>query len=151
MCIARPIPGYRGLVEACRARAYELAISRRELDRLAGLPDGYSGKLLGQDDAVPKKKNLWPIDLEAMLGVLGLQVILIEDETASARTLAFRQPVDRANQRFGNKCNSKPSLTVENIQPAAIATPQRSKAPPVSRAHLRVFQGKRRGSKWVNG
>jgi hypothetical protein len=46
MCIARPIPGYKGLVETCRQRADELAISRLELDRLAGLPSGCSSKLL---------------------------------------------------------------------------------------------------------
>jgi hypothetical protein len=46
---------------------------------------------------------MWPIGLEAMLGVLGLKILLIEDETATARTLALRTPVDRANQRI-RKC-----------------------------------------------
>ena len=46
-----------------------------------------------------KQKRMWPIGLEAMLGTLGLAILLIEDETAKARTLALRQPVDRANQR----------------------------------------------------
>jgi hypothetical protein len=56
-CIARPVVGYKGLVETCRQRAIELAISRLELDRLAGLPVGYSAKLLGKDDGVPRKKK----------------------------------------------------------------------------------------------
>ena len=29
-------------------------------------------------------------------------MVLIEDEAATARTLALRQPVDQRNQRFGN-------------------------------------------------
>ena len=56
-CIARPVTGYKGLVETCRQRAIEMAISRLELDRLAGLPSGYSAKLLGNDDGVPRKKK----------------------------------------------------------------------------------------------
>jgi hypothetical protein len=138
-CIARPVIGYKGLVETCRKRANELAISRLEIDRLAGLPMGYSAKLLGNDDGVPRKKRMWPASLEAILGTLGLQIIVIEDYAATSRTLSRRIPVDQANQRFDNKCNSK---TVPKI-----ATPLREPAP-ASRAHLRVIQGKRRGSKY---
>jgi hypothetical protein len=72
-------------------------LSRLELDRLAELPSGYSAKLLGRDGAGEKQKRLWPIGLEAMLGTLGLKVLLIEDEAATARTLALRTPVVRAN------------------------------------------------------
>ena len=95
MCIARPISGYKGLVETCRARAEELGISRLELDRLSGLPSGYAAKLLGKEGC-KRKKRMWPIGLESMLGVLGLKVFLIEDEAATKRTLALREPVDRA-------------------------------------------------------
>src|SRR3981081_2438331 len=119
MCIARPIPGYKGLVETCRQRADELAISRLELDRLAGLPSGYSSKLLGKDGAGKKQKRMWPIGLEAMLGTLGLKVLLLEDEAATARTLALRTPVDRANQRFGNVCRISATLLAQPSQPAS--------------------------------
>jgi hypothetical protein len=141
-CIARPVTGYKGLVETCRQRATELAVSRLELDRLAGLPAGYSAKLLGKDDGVPRKKRMWPASLEAILGTLGLQIIVIEDYAATSRTLSRRVPVDHANQRFDNKCNSKtvPQLAAPAKEPA-----------PVSRAHLRVIQGKRRGSKRAYG
>jgi hypothetical protein len=143
MSIARPIPGYKGLIETCRARADELGISRLEIDRIAGLPNGYSAKLLGKQGGVKKPKRMWPIGLEAMLGTLGLKVILLEDEAATARTLALRVPVDRANQRFGNKCNSP--LRIESgvsAKPAAVAAAPAT-SPPVSRAHLRVVQCKR--------
>jgi hypothetical protein len=119
MCIARPIPGYKGLVETCRQRAEELEVSRLELDRLAGLPSGYSAKLLGKDGAGARQKRMWPIGLEAMLGVLGLKILLIEDETATARTLALRTPVDRANQRFGNVCRISAKMLAPPSQPAS--------------------------------
>jgi hypothetical protein len=140
MCIARPIPGYKGLVETCRQRADELAISRLELDRLAGLPSGCSSKLLGKDGAGKKQKRMWPIGLEAMLGTLGLKVLLLEDEAATARTLALRTPVDSRQQRF----YSKLPLSIEGSASVKIAAPK-DKPPPASRAHLRVVQGKRKG------
>jgi hypothetical protein len=138
-CIARPVTGYKGLVETCRQRATELALSRLEIDRLAGLPAGYSAKLLGKDDGVPRKKRMWPASLEAILGTLGLQIIIIEDHAATSKTLSRRVPVDDSNQRFDNKCNSK---TMPKL-----AAPQ-DETLPVSRAHLRVVQSKRRGSKY---
>ena len=106
------------------------------------MPNGYSAKLLGRDGAGEK----WPIGLKAMLGALGLNVFLIEDEAATARTLALRTPVDRANQRFGNKCNSPKLLS--NVESIKLAGHQNSEPAPVSRAHLRVVQGKRRRSKY---
>jgi hypothetical protein len=55
---------------------------------------------------------MWPIALESMLGVLGLKILLIEDDAATARTLALREPVDRGKQRFGNisRISSAPAL-----------------------------------------
>jgi hypothetical protein len=117
---------YRTLIETCRARADELQLSRSELDRLSGLPAGYSGKILGkksvEDVSYPRKKSskkLWPVALESMLGTLGLRILLIEDEAATARTLALRQPVDRANQRFGNVCRISAALLAPPSQPAS--------------------------------
>jgi hypothetical protein len=139
-CIARPVTGYKGLIETCRQRANELALSRLEIDRLAGLPAGYSGKLLGKQGGALKRKRMWPASLEAILGTLGLQIIIIEDYAATSRTLSRRIPVDHANQRFDNQCNSK---TVPKL-----ASPQK-KPEQASRSHLRVIQGKRRGSKYA--
>jgi hypothetical protein len=122
--LGRVITDYRTLVETCRARADELAISRLEIDRLGGLPAGYAGKLLGKDGGAPGRKNkkMWPIALESMLGVLGLKILLIEDEAATARTLALRTPVDRANQRFGNVCRISAKL---------LPPPSQSTSPPM--------------------
>jgi hypothetical protein len=43
---------------------------------------------------------MWPASLEAILGTLGLQIIIIEDYAATSRTLSRRVPVDLAQQRF---------------------------------------------------
>jgi hypothetical protein len=136
--LGRLVTDYRTLVETCRARADELELSRLEIDRLGGLPVGYAGKLLGKDGGEPgrKHKKMWPIALESMLGVLGLKILLIEDEAATARTLALRTPVDRANQRFGN---------VSRLTPKLLEPPT---APP-SRPALSIVNGsQKRGGKY---
>jgi hypothetical protein len=140
-CIARPVTGYKGLVETCRQRANELAVSRLELDRLAGLPAGYSAKLLGKEGGALKPKRMWPASLEVILQTLGLQIIIIEDHAATSRTLSRRVPVDLAQQRF-DASHWRNSKTVPQL-----AAPQKEPAA-ASRAHLRVIQGKRRGSKY---
>jgi hypothetical protein len=43
---------------------------------------------------------MWPVALEAMLGVLGLKILLIEEDAATARTLALRTPVDHGQAAF---------------------------------------------------
>ena len=119
--LGRVITDYKTLVEICRQRADELAISRLEIDRIGGLPSGYAGKLLGKDGGEPGRKNkkIWPIAMEAMLGALGLQILVLEDAAATARTLALRTPVDRANQRFGNVCRISATLLPPPSQPAS--------------------------------
>lgn len=83
--LGRVIGDYRGLIETCRARADELALSRSEIDRLSGLPAGFAGKILGKGGLLPGKKHkrMWPVSLELMLGTLGLRILLIEDEAAT--------------------------------------------------------------------
>lgn len=143
--LGRLIGDYKGLVETCRQRAEELEISRSEIDRISGLPDGYSGKVLGNARNSIKPKRLWPVGLELLIGALGLKILLIEDEAATARTLALRERVDVSNQRFGNRNNSKPSLEIESSVEIPSIVPPRNE--PVSHSHLRVIQN-RRGSKW---
>jgi hypothetical protein len=93
-----------------------LALSRLEMDRLAGLPSGYTAKLL--DKIENSKKRIWPVSLEATLGVLGLKMILVQDDTATARTLALRKPVNHRQQRFGNVCRISAKLLPPPSQPA---------------------------------
>src|SRR6267142_3990332 len=107
--LGRLISDYGGLLEAFRERAKELEISREGIDQIAGWADGYTGKLLG-GAAAKRRKIIGPLSLELMLGALGLKLILIEDPEATARTLARRVPVDRAQQRFGNMCRVSAKL-----------------------------------------
>ena len=111
--------GYGTLIESCRVRCDQLALSRAELDRLSGLPDGYSAKLLGRDGCGPRQKRVWPVSLDVMLRALGLAVILIEDEAATARTLALRTPVQSNQQRFGNISRISATLLPPPSQPAS--------------------------------
>ena len=53
-----------------------------------------------------------------MLGVLRLKILLIEDEAATARTLAFRTPVQSNQQRFGNVSRLTPKFLTAPPQPA---------------------------------
>jgi hypothetical protein len=123
--LGRTITDYRTLVETCRARAVELGLSRAEIDRLSGLPSGYAGKLLGKaavdDVSYPRKKRtkkMLPVSLEVMLGVLGLKILLIEDDVATARTLALRVPVESSQQRFDNISRISARLLAPPSQPA---------------------------------
>jgi hypothetical protein len=101
----------RNLRSRTGAPPNDLALSRLKIDRLAGLPAGYSGKLLDKEGGALKAKRMWPASLEAILGTLGLQIIIVEDYAATSRTLSRRVPVDQASQRFDNKSNSKPRVS----------------------------------------
>jgi hypothetical protein len=120
-------------------RLQELEISREGIDEIAGWADGYASKLLA-GAAAKRRKIIGPLSLGLMLGTLGLKMILVEDPESTARTLKRRTPVDHRQQRFGNVSRLTPKLLPPPSQPAP---------PPVSRAHLRVIQGKRRGSKYA--
>jgi hypothetical protein len=99
------------------------------------LPAGwkrYSARWRGR----PQEKDVSGA-LESILGVLGLKILVIEDDAVTARTIALRKPVDRANQRFGN---------VGCISATVLAKPSQAASPPL----LTVVSGKRpaRGGKY---
>jgi hypothetical protein len=66
---------YAQLIAVLRARSDELEITREITDDAAHLPSGYAGKLLSRTPV----KNLGPSSLGALLGVLGLAIVVIED------------------------------------------------------------------------
>jgi hypothetical protein len=79
--MAAAIKSYDGLILALRARSEELGMSRETLDAIAGLPHGYSSKLLMISNT-KSKKRLGSLSLWAILGALGIELRLVEDEAA---------------------------------------------------------------------
>lgn len=79
------------LVELLRARKNELNIADKELDEIAGLAAGYTGKLLGP----ARVKQFGSMSLFAMVGALGLTLSLHVDEEATRRVLARVQKRER--------------------------------------------------------
>lgn len=115
--LGRIINDYESLIEICRQRASELAISREGIDLLSGCAPGFAGKVLGHRQA----KKLGPSTLKPMLQVLGLKLLVIEDDREAALTLSIREPVQSSQQRFNNVSRlspkllaSSPALTIVN-------------------------------------
>ncbi|MGA7994070.1 MAG: hypothetical protein WCA28_04095 [Bradyrhizobium sp.] len=66
-----------------------------------------------------KTKRMGLISLEIVLVTLGLKMVLIEDEAATARTPRQRVPVDRSQQRFGNVSRITAKLLAPPSKPAS--------------------------------
>lgn len=66
---------YQELWAALIARAEQLAMTREAMDADAGLPSGYSGTLF----APAQVKKMGLSSLSALLGVLKLKIIIVED------------------------------------------------------------------------
>lgn len=130
---ARMIPDYPALVSAMRDRAEQMELARLELDRIAGLPSGYAGKLL----SIKPVKTIGLVSLGPMLQTLGLVLLAVEDPAARDRTLARRTPFEERNRRLGNRCNPRNDDQESEIMKAF---EQRRAGEPLSRAHLRVIQ-----------
>jgi len=78
------IKDYDGLWAAVRGRYDSMGITRMGGDTLSNLPDGYTGKLLGE--AQVRKIGLH--SLERVLEGTGCFLVLVEDPEASAKVLA---------------------------------------------------------------
>lgn len=88
---------YGELIDALRARAEELNISRETLDAITGLQAGYCSKLLAP---VPIR-NLGPVSLGPVIQALGLAIRIIEDPEAEARFSAQRAERARESLSVG--------------------------------------------------
>jgi hypothetical protein len=84
----RLIRDYGEIVDACRDMAEKLNISRAEIDRLCGFPDGHTGHMLSKNCS----KLIGPLFLLCLLEVLGLRLLVVEDAALTAKTLARRIP-----------------------------------------------------------
>lgn len=89
---------YDVLIAAFRARITELGTCINSIDDVAMLPDGYAAKLLAKKPI----KTIGRVSLGALLQVLGLKIVLVEDlnqhmEKLEPRT-SQRQRIDAAYQ-----------------------------------------------------
>jgi hypothetical protein len=74
--------GYQGLIAAFRARAEQLQIAiSGDVNALAGLPQNYLGKLM----APSQPRRIGALSLGPVLGVLGIKLVIVEDEEALRR------------------------------------------------------------------
>jgi hypothetical protein len=115
--LGRIVNDYESLIEVCRQRADELAISREGIDVLSGCAPGLAGKILGHRQI----KKLGPTTLKPILQVLGLKLLVIEDDREASLTLSIREPVKSSQQRFGNISRLTPKLLEATPQP--VGTP----------------------------
>ncbi len=76
-----PIRTMPELIDALKQRARELNIAYGTIDEVAGLPDRYTSKLF----APTPIKNLGPMSFGAVLGALGVTVVLVEDQEQCKR------------------------------------------------------------------
>src|SRR5260370_18376143 len=93
---ARVVYHYPAFIEAIRDRTVDLQISRLEIDRIAGLPTGFSGKALSRNPV----KRIGLVSLGPLLEALGLIVMIVEDPAPRDRTLARPAPVILTIHRF---------------------------------------------------
>jgi hypothetical protein len=83
---AAPVPSYGAMVDTLRARLDELGITHGTFDRIAGVADGYSNKVL---KPVPVR-HLLPSTLEFFInGAAELWLVERPDETARLRQTRF--------------------------------------------------------------
>jgi hypothetical protein len=73
---------YTSLIDALRARIVALDTTTIAIDELAGLPTGYTSKLM----AHMPMRSLGRVSLGPLLGALGLKLAVLEDSGAIATT-----------------------------------------------------------------
>src|SRR5258708_13734111 len=100
---ARVVYHYPAFIEAIRDRTVDLQISRLEIDRIAGLPTGFSGKAL----SLTPVKRIGLASLGPLLETLGLFIMIVEVPPARHPTLARPAPVAAKNQPFATKRNAR--------------------------------------------
>src|SRR5262249_47000383 len=93
---------YDELINALRIRAAELNLSGQECDRVSGLPDRYSQKLLGPHQI----RRLGALSLGPFLGALAVRGVLVEDKAAVERLRSQTTPRKAQYARPGMRAGS---------------------------------------------
>jgi hypothetical protein len=93
---------YDELINALRIRAAELNLSGQECDRVSGLPDRYSQKLLGPHQI----RRLGATSLGPFLGALAVRCLIVEDRAALERLRSQTTPRQAQYARPGMRAGS---------------------------------------------
>ena len=91
------VSSYEQMLAALRARINELQINGERFDEYAGLPRGYLSKLVG----VRPVRRLGMQSFEPVLAGLGLRLLVIEDNAATARLKKRLPPRNESYVRGG--------------------------------------------------
>lgn len=84
---------YLGLIRLFRVRLLDLDINYATLDEIAGWAERYASKLLGEEPA----KSLGQMSFDAIMGAMGVRLVMIEDKAATVR---IRQRLDFAHRKY---------------------------------------------------
>jgi len=103
---------YDDLREALRVRCKALKVSRETIDEIAGLGSCYTNKLMAP---VPVK-NFGRISLGAMLGAMGVMLVLVEDMDA----------LERVERRLRKAKNPRLGANADARMPTLKKRPRRS-------------------------
>ena len=81
------VDDYQGFVAVLRARVAELGTTFNAVDELAGIPDGYLSKCVVPTniDAAIRMRAFGRHSLGPVLGALGLKLMVVADEEATAK------------------------------------------------------------------
>jgi hypothetical protein len=92
---AKVITTMTGLLDAIRARQDELNLSCETIDDLAGLPARYTAKLLSPTPV----RGISHMSLTAILGALGIGLVVVEDPGGQQKVKDRWQPRKRVTKR----------------------------------------------------
>jgi hypothetical protein len=96
---------YDGLLAALRARRVQLGVTLETVDEVGGFASRYASKLLAPHPA----KNMGIMAMGALLGTLGLKLVVVEDDEALGRVRSRLVKAPSAGYRPVNRSKSRPS------------------------------------------
>jgi hypothetical protein len=105
---------YDDLVEAVRTRLSELSATTLALDNVAGLPSGYTGKLLG----AKRIKRFGMTSLGPTLEALGVKMIVVVDEESERR---FSERMRNTRQRPAKGVSTEAELEESRVLKGLLA------------------------------
>ena len=128
---ARFVTDYPGLIDVVGERTEQMEIARLELDRIAGLSSGHSGKLFSK----APRKNLGIISLGPVLQTLGLVLCVLEDP-ATRRWRPAKNSTHPIGGSITNAIHPENQRRKSKARPAREWKPRRPAGP--SRFHARI-------------